>query len=373
MTTVAELLILALTAGGFIYLILSWIAARRYLAVPVTPGPPIAISILKPLAGADLGLEVNLRSFFAQTYPGEYEVLFAMRTAGDPALPIVEKLRAEFSAIPSRVLLVGEPPYANAKVWSLQHLVEAARFDVLAMADSDIRVTPGFLSAIAAEFADPAVDLATCPYRAVGGPSRWSRLEAAGLNTEFISGLLVARMLEGVKFAVGPTIVARRKVLAAIGGFETLSRYLAEDFVMGQRAAENGFGVILSRYVIEHRIGSEAWRPNFAHRLRWNRSTRRSRPAGYLGQAFTNPVPWAALLLFTPWWPFAAATILLRIAVGGYLAGRVLGGRWSWLTVPQDFLSLAFWVAGFFGNTIAWRGRSYRLHADGTFTLVVDR
>ncbi len=364
------LAVAALTAGGMVYLILTAIAARRCLSPPIASGAPMPVSILKPLAGADLGLEENLRSFFTQEYAARFEILFATRTAADPAVPIVRKLQAEFPAVPSRLLFVGEPPYANAKVWSLQHLVVAAQYDVLAMADSDIRVTAQFLAAVAAEFSDPRVDLATCPYRAIGGPSLWSRLEAAGLNTEFIGGLLAARMLEGVRFAVGPTIIARRRVLEAIGGFEKLSPYLAEDFVMGQTAADQGFGVILSRYVVEHRIGSEDLRTNFAHRLRWNRSTRRSRPAGYIGQVFTNPLPWAAMLAFTGWWPLGLTTIVARLAVGRYLARTVLGGGWSWLTVPQDFLSLGFWLAGFFGNTIVWRGRVYRLHADGTFTLV---
>ena len=363
------LLLVILTAGGFVYLLLTAIAARQYLLTPNPGGVPMGISILKPLAGADFGLEENLRGFFTQSYPAEYEILFATRTASDAAVPIVAKLQAEYPGIATKLIFVGEPPYPNAKVWSLDHLVRAARHDVLAMSDSDIRVSPHFLAAIAREFSNPQIDLATCPYRAIAGPSLWSRLEAAGLNTEFIGGLLTARMLEGVRFAVGPTIVARRQVLEKIGGFPVLSRYLAEDFVMGQLAADHGFGVILSHFVIEHHIGSETWRPNFAHRLRWNRSTRRSRPAGYVGQVFTNPLPWAVALGFTDWWPLAIATIGLRVAVGIYLARHVLQGRWSWLTIPQDFLSLAFWLAGFFGNTIAWRDRRYLLHADGTFTV----
>lgn len=358
-----------LTAGGFVYLLLTAIAARRYLLTRTNGGPPMPISILKPLSGADLGLEENLRSFFTQTYAADWEILFATRSADDPAVPIVQKLQALYPPVTSQLIFVGEPPYANAKVWSLQQLAQAAQHDVWAMSDSDIRITPHFLTALAREFANPAVHLATCPYRAIAGPRLFSRLEAAGLNTEFIGGLLTARMLEGVRFAVGPTIVARRCVLEKIGGFPQLSHYLAEDFVMGQLAAGQGFGVILSQYVIEHHIGSEGWRENFAHRLRWNRSTRRSRPAGYVGQVFTNPLPWATALCFTAWWPLGLATIVLRLATGAYLARRVLLGQFSWLTIPQDFLSLVFWVAGFFGNTIVWRHRRYRLHADGTFTL----
>ncbi len=361
--------IILLTLGGLVYLFLTIIAARKYLRNPIESGAPLGISILKPCHGADLGLEDNLRTFFTQNYTN-YEILLATRAPTDPAVPIIQALQAEYPQVPSKLIHVGEPAYPNAKVWSLEHLKAAARYDILAMSDSDIRVDPEFLSTISAEFGSAKVDLATCPYRAVGGPRIWSRLEAAGLNTEFIGGLLVARMLEGVRFAVGPTIVARKHILDQIGGFEKLSHYLAEDFVMGQLAAEHGFGVILSRYIIEHHIGNEPLLTNFAHRLRWNRSTRRSRPAGYVGQVFTNPLPWAAALLFTPWWPLGLATVAARIVTGMYLARTVLKGQWSWLTIPQDFLSLAFWVAGFFGNTIAWRDRRYRLHADGTFTLV---
>src|SRR5581483_8979322 len=139
----------------------------------------------------------------------------------------------------------------NAKVFSLDRMLSEARYDLLVMSDSDIRVTPEMLLVIAAEFQDESVGLATCPYRAVPGWSFWSTLEAIGLNTEFLGGILVARMLEGMKFAVGPTIAARRRTLSRIGAFDSVKDYLAEDFVMGKLAAEAGEGVILSSYVIE--------------------------------------------------------------------------------------------------------------------------
>jgi ceramide glucosyltransferase len=326
--------------------------------------------MLKPLAGLDDGLELNLRSFFAQEYAGEFEILFAVRTPADPATDLVRRLQSEYPQVASRLLIAGEPPYANAKVWSLDRMMRAAQHDLLVMADSDIRVTPDLLTRLAQE----EFDLTTCPYRAVGGPSLWSRLEAVGLNTEFIAGLLVARLVEGgVKFAVGPTIAARKAVIEAIGGFDKLKDYLAEDFVMGALAAQKGFNVQLSSYVVEHRIGSEPMGKNFAHRLRWNRSTRRSRPAGYVGQVFTNPLPFAMLLWWTApaWWPFAALVIGVRFVVAYYVARRVLRASvHPVLVLLQDWLSLFFWIAGFFGNTIDWRGRRYRLQKDGTFTLM---
>jgi ceramide glucosyltransferase len=361
--------------GSLVYCVLMLVAARRYLAVPRRKLLDLApISILKPLAGVDEGLDENLRSFFEQDY-ADFEILFAVRSASDPAAAIVERLRAEYPNIPSRLIATGEPPYPNAKVFSLDRMLAAARHDLLVMSDSDIRVTRDMLRRVAAEFQDDGVDLATCPYRAMGGASLWSRLEAIGMNTEFLGGVLVARMLEGMKFAVGPTIVARRRALAGIGGFDRLKDYLAEDFVMGRFAAQAGFGVILSSCVVEHRIGSQGFRENMAHRLRWARSTRRSRPAGYLGQLFTNPLPLALLLLaIAPaWWPLAAVAALARALAAWAVAGWVLrdpltGRRW-WLVLVQDLLSFVFWIAGLFGNTILWRGRRYYLHPDGRFEL----
>jgi len=369
-------LLLALVTGSLVYCVLTIIAAIRYRAVrPPELRAPMPISVLKPLAGVDDGLEENLRSFFEQDY-SEFEILFAVRKPDDAAIAVAERLRARYPAVPSRLIVTGEPPYANAKVYSLDLMLGAARHDLLVMADSDIRVTRDMLKTIAAEFQDPALGLATCPYRAVPGRSFWNTLEAIGLNTEFIGGVLVARMLDGMKFALGPTIAARRATLAGIGGFDAVKDFLAEDFVMGKLAAERGDGVILSSYVIEHRIGAQGLMANLKHRLRWNRSTRRSRPAGYVGQLFTNPLP-LALMLYAArpeWWPVAAATVVLRAAAGWATAGHVLRdpltARMFFLVPVQDLLSFAMWVGGFFGNTILWRGRKYYLQADGRFQLV---
>jgi ceramide glucosyltransferase len=357
-----------------VFCVLTVIAVRRYLAVkppPLCQAEPI--SILKPLHGLDEGLEDNLRSFFEQDYPA-FELIFAARQASDPAFAVVQRLSAFYPKVPVRTFITGEPPYPNAKVWSLALMMREAAHDLLVMSDSDIRVTPAMLQVIAAEFQDGQVGVATCPYRAVPGDSPWSLLEAIGMNTEFWGGALTARLVEGgVKFAVGPTIVARRTVLQDVGGWETLSQYLAEDFVLGQFAAGRGHGVILSSYVIEHRIGTQALRPNIAHRLRWNRSTRRSRPAGYIGQIFTNPLPLAVLLvaLQPEVWPALAVTMILRAAAAAAVSEAVLHDplcRRRWYLIPvQDLLSLAFWLAGFFGNTIVWRGRRYLLLPDGRF------
>lgn len=364
---------LLVLCGAVVYCVLQIIAAMRYLAVhppPLKSAEPI--SILKPLAGLDLDLEANLRTFFEQDYAA-FEILFAVRSESDPAVPVVARLQQEYSQIPSRLVITGEPPYPNAKAYSLERMLSAAANDLVVMSDSDIRVTPDLLRTVAAEFQDNRLGVATCPYRAVPGPSFWSRLEATGMNTDFWGGALVARMLEGMRFAVGPTIAARRRVLQSIGGFERVKDYLAEDFVIGKFAAEAGHGVILSSYVIEHHIGSATLSQNVAHRLRWGRSTRRSRPAGYVGQLFTMPLPLALLVCaFSPsWWPVLPVALVVRALAAYAVSARVLSARLNWFLLPiEDAIGFLFWLAGFFGNTISWRGRRYRLFADGRFELV---
>ena len=368
--------LLALVVGSLVYCALIVIAAGRYASVrPPEPDSQPPISVLKPLAGVDLGLEENLRTFFEQDYPS-YELLFAVRDPNDPAIRVVERLNAAYPAVPSRLLVTGEPPYPNAKVFSLDRMTALARYDLLVMADSDVRVTPALLATLAAEFQDAKTGIVTCPYRAVPGPGFWSRLEAIGLNTEFLAGVLVARLLDGMRFALGPTLAARRQTLADVGGFQTLQEYLAEDFVMGKLAAELGWRVVLSSYVIEHHIGSQSFSANLRHRLRWSRSTRRSRPWGYIGQVFTNPLPLALIFcaVVPAWWPVLAIAAVLRALAAGATAGRILHDpltRRNWWLVPlQDLVSFAIWAAAFYGNTIVWRGRKYHLLADGRFRPV---
>jgi ceramide glucosyltransferase len=367
----ADILLLTL-CGAIVYSLLQIVAALRYLAVrPAVRFATAPISILKPLAGLDLDLESNLRTFFQQDYP-VFEILLAVRGEDDPAAEVVARLQQEYPKVPSRLVITEEPPYPNAKVFSLERMLAAANNDLLVMSDSDIRVTPDLLRTVAAEFQDAHLGVATCPYRAVPGASFWSRLEATGMNTDFWGSALVARMLEGMRFAVGPTVAARRTVLQSIGGFERLKDYLAEDFVLGKFAAEAGHGVILSSYVVEHHIGSATLRQNVEHRLRWARSTRRSRPAGYVGQLFTMPLPlallvWAAL---PAWWPVLPLTIIVRAVAAYTVSARVLRAKINWPLLPiEDLLGFCFWVAGFFGNTISWRGRRYRLFSDGRFEL----
>ncbi len=361
-----------LLAGSLVYCVLVVIATRDYLRVPhplaATATPPI--SILKPLCGHDEGLEENLRSFFVQDYP-QFEILLGVHRQDDPAVEVAERLMQEFPGITARLVVTGESPIPNAKAFSLKRLVMESQYDIIVMCDSDVRVKPDTLRHMAAEFDDQQVGLITCPYRAVGGASLWSRLEAVGMNTELLGGVMVARMIEGMKFALGCGIAVRRSVLEQMGGFAYLQDFLAEDFVIGNRAAEMGHTVVLSSCVIEHRIGSQPMMRNLTHRLRWARSTRRSRPLGYWGQVFTYPVPLSLLLwlVHPAAWPMIPITLMVRAGAAtatGYFVLRdpVLTNEW-WLLPVQDILGFMVWMGGFLGDKIVWRDRKITVLRDG--------
>jgi ceramide glucosyltransferase len=361
-----------LLTGSLVYCVLIVVATWRFLSTCLpAPGNKPPVSILKPLCGHDDGLEENLRSFFVQDYP-DYEVLFGVQGLDDPAVPVAEKIISEFSGrIKARLIVTGESPVPNAKAFSLNRMVREASHDLLVMSDSDVRVKTCLLSHLAQEFREKRIGLISCPYLAVPGHSLWSRLEAIGMNTELLGGVLVARMLEGMRFALGCTVAVRRSVLEDMGGFGYLQEFLAEDFVIGQRAAELGHGVLLSSHVIEHRIGSQGMMRNLGHRLRWARSTRRSRPAGYWGQIFTYPLPWALLLCaaYHSAWPAILLTFALRSGAAAATARYVLRDpitqkQW-WLLPLQDLIGFLVWIGGFLGDTIVWRDRKCTVLRDG--------
>jgi ceramide glucosyltransferase len=367
--------LMALLLGSIVYCALAILAAARYLrsgARKPLSVPPL--SVLRPLAGAEDNTEANLRSLFEQRYP-EFEVLLSVHDEADPAAAIARRVMAQYPEIRSRLIVAGASPFPNAKVWSLRALLPEAKYETLVMSDSDIRIEQGGFATIASELSQTGVALVTCPYRAAGGPRFWSLVEALGLNTEFLGGLLTARMLGGVDFAIGCTTAIRRADLGGIGGLEHLQRYLAEDFMMGKLIHHQGKTVTLSRCIIEHHIGNDGFLKNWKHRLRWARSTRRSRRIGYLGELFTKTTALALLLwLAEPRaWGFVLLAVLFRAgqqwATGIWVLNDPLAKRYWWLLPVEDVASFVTWCLGFFGKTIVWRGRRLILTSDGRFEV----
>lgn len=378
LSTALPALLACAVAGGCCYYLIVLAAVRAFLSKRGrAPGEPQsaqpACSLLKPLAGNEPDLEDNLRSFF-KLRCANYEVLFAAREDTDAALSVARRLASVYPEVRSRTVAVGEPTWANAKVHSLHGMTGASSGEILVISDSDVQVDPDFLDSAHRDFVEPNVGVVTYPYRATSTGSVWSRLESLGMNTEFWSGVLAAQFLAPMDFAVGPTTAVRRSCLEAVGGWAVLGDYLAEDFQLGRLARRAGYEVRLGRHVVEHRIGSEGFVANLRHRLRWRRSTRRSRPIGYWGEFFANPLPWAVFLPVAAsgaaWaWALCATCVTLRFAAAVAVGLAVLGDRSLpsriWLLPLQDALSLLTWVAGFFGKQVVWRDRRYELMPDG--------
>ncbi len=349
----------------------------RENARPVGHGG-ILFSVLRPLRGSHEDLEDNLRDGF-ELCGQSHELLFAAEHAEDDGLALARAMAERRARVRWRALVAGPPVCPNAKVHSLDVMTGVARGDVLVIVDSDVQCGREMLDALAAEFGNAQVGVVTCPYRAVAGRSPWSGLEALGMNTEFWGGVLVAQFLSPMDFAVGPAMAIRRSCLDDLGGWARVAEYLAEDFRLGKLARGAGWDVRLSSHVVEHRIGSAQFRDNLSHRLRWRRSTKRSRPVAYWGEVFTNPLPWAlALVIAVPgeaWaWMLLGTCGALRLAAAQAVSGGVLGQRLTLrrmgMLPAQDMLSLLTWAGGLAGRRIRWGGRLFELLSDGRMRTV---
>ncbi len=350
------------------------LAIRRHKLVPGAFVPPV--SLLKPLHGSEPDLESHLQSFFEQDYP-EFEIIFCARSERDPGLSIARRVAARYPAIPCKFLCSGGAPYPNAKVWSLERMQGAATHRFFVVSDSDVSVNPGYLRAVMAPFADTRVGVVTCLYRGVAASSFWSNLEAVGMSVEMSSGVLVAEMLEGMKFALGPTMVVRRDSLEDAGGFRTLGQYHADDFMLGSLISAGGHRVVLSTHVIAHHVLNSSFISSVQHQIRWMKSTRFSRPKGHLGTGLTFSVPYGLLsagVAVAFHRPLLGATLLVwswisRVALGA-LVGRLVVAEPRWmrsaLLYPmRDLLGFCFWTASYVSNQVRWRGEVYNLLQDG--------
>ena len=258
----------------------AWDFFRRRREVTADFTPPV--SVLKPLKGLEHEAYENLASFCRQDYP-EYEILFAVDTRRDSAIPIVERLIRDFPSVPIRLLVGSAIPGPNNKVAKLCRLLPEARYELLVMSDSDIRVKPDYLRSVVSPFRDPSVGAVTCLYLGMTEPNLWSELEDLNLTSDFLPSTLVARKLEGMNFALGATIAVTRSRLAEIGGFEALADCAADDHELGRRIAARGYRVELAPCTVQTLCASSTARQFFLHHLRWGVVIRHCRPWGYAG------------------------------------------------------------------------------------------
>jgi ceramide glucosyltransferase len=355
---------------------------RREERSPVEYLPPV--SVLKPLHGTEPDLEENLRRFFDLDYP-EYELLFCARHESDTGLQMAQRIAAEHPQVRARFLTCGEPQFPNAKMWSMAMLAQAAEYETLVTSDADARVTRDYLRRSVQELADPKRELASCLYvgRTTGGLT--AQLDAVGKSVEMSGGILVADMIEGgTRFALGVSMVLRRGAFAKAGGYEDLGQFYAEDFVLGQRLAEAGYGVRMANYVVRLMVLPQGLRASFIDQLRWMKSTRRSRPAGHLGTGLTYAVPFGLLGLYwgiSAGHPVLGALWLLATCVNRWvMAGVVLwaiedeqAGKPTLIYPLRDLLGFAVWVASYMGSTMQYHGGAYSLGVGGRFEPVARK
>ncbi len=333
---------------------------RRRLTAEFTP----PVSILKPLRGTDPEMYEAFRSHCLQDYP-DFELIFGVADGDDPAIALVERIKREFPERRIELVMTPEVLGTNLKVSNLVQMLPFVRHDYLLVNDSDIRVAPDYLRCVMAPFAEAKVGMVTSLYRGAPGRTLGSRLEAIGISTDFSAGVLAARELEGIRFALGSTLAFPRRSLDAIGGFEPLLDYLADDFELGNRIAEAGYEVVMSDVVVDTHLPDYSFRAYWDHQLRWARSTRDSRRWGYLGVALTFGLPWAILafvLSQAALWAGAllAVAIVTRCAMALKIGRHIMADpnipADLWLIPLRDVLALVIWAASYAGHTIAWRG-----------------
>jgi ceramide glucosyltransferase len=371
---VLEIVAALATAGSLAYYALCLWSAAQFLRERRTGGaratqanPPV--SILKPLKGIDPEMYENFRSHCLQDYP-EYEIIFGVSDPDDPAIKLVEQLKSEFPQNPIRLMVCPRQLGTNTKVSNLAQMLPEARYDYLVVNDSDIRVEPNYLRRLLAPLADSGTGLVTCLYRGVANSTLGSRLEALGISTDFCPGVLIARELEGSKFALGSTMAFRRPDLAAIGGFDALVDYLADDYQLGRRIAALGLKVELSDVVVETFLPRYTASEFLTHQLRWARAVRDSRFWGYFGLGISFGLVWALLTLILAsgagWaWELLGVTVAMRFAVALFVGGRLLRDRYvmRWLPmIPlRDAIAMMVWLMSFAGHTVSWRGELFKL------------
>ena len=366
-----------------IYLALVLAAVFRFRRRRKTAGsftPPV--SLLKPLHGAEPGLREYLAGFFLQDYP-EYEILFCARSESDLGLSIAHELAAKYPKIPVRILTSGEPPWPNARCYSLNQMKAAARHDILVITDSDVRVKAEYLREVVKPFRQEETGLVTCVYRGAAAQGGfWARLEALGMSVEMTSGVLVAEMLEGMHFALGPSMAVRKKCVDQIGGFERLGDYYADDFMLGNLVAEKGNTVVLSDHVVDHCIVNKKLEKSLAHQWNWMKSTRFSRPKGHLGTGLTFGLPFGLLAFMAASllghrklgvelleWTILAR-VLQSMLVGWFVVKDEAAVWLAWLYPLRDLMGSVLWMASYVTRRVSWRDDLFEITGGGTVRLV---
>ena len=332
--------------------------------------PPV--TIFKPLYGLDSAAYLNLASFCRQDYP-EYQIVFGVRDRSDPSVEIVKQIMQDFPQRDMRLVVDNRMLGASPKVSNLANMEEEAKYPFLLISDGDIRVGEDYLKRVVQPMRDSSVGVVTCMHRSLS-KGLAATIEALRISTDFCAGLLVARKLEGVKFALGSTILVRKEAFDKIGGFPVFADYLADDFMLGNLVGKAGYTVILSDYVVEHALTTRSLPDLIRREIRWNRGMRVTRPWGYLGLIFTQGIPVSLFFVFLAarsalGWMMLVATWSVRLVMAHIVGFRYLKDRaarkYLWLVPVADLIGFVSWCYGLIGNTVDWRGQRFQLTSLG--------
>jgi ceramide glucosyltransferase len=371
----AYLLVLLLAAAWlyqFLALVCSWRLFRPPLPALIDLTGP-GITVFKPLKGLEPLTRECLETFLTQDYH-PYQVLFGVREAENPVVALLVALQQAHPRCDLEIVICPEDLGLNPKISTLQQLLPRARYDLLVIADGDVKVGPDYLAQVAAAFREPGVGLVSCPYRAGYPRTLGAGLEALTIAADFIPSVATAVSVEEIRFALGATMALTRQALTASGGFVPLADFLADDYQLGSRVAQTGLQVKILPYVVETNNPEMSLPAYLAHQLRWARTYRVCRPGGYLAYGITHALVYSlAILLATglaPWaWGLLAATLAIRGVVAGFSERRGLQGDlplWAFALLPlKDLFSFGLWLASFLGNRVTWGERTYRVTQEG--------
>jgi ceramide glucosyltransferase len=330
----------------------------------------LPVSILKPLKGLDDGLFDNLESFCNLDYPA-YEIIFALQNRNDPAFKVVKKIKEKYPLKDISVVVEFCDEGLNPKVNNLIPAYKRAKYDLLLISDSNVRVEKDYLRAIAGHMENPSVGLVSNMIKGVNGRSIGAVLENLHLNTFIVGSVCFLDKYLGLPCVIGKSMLMRKGDFEAIGGFRAVKDLLAEDYIIGERIHKLGRKVVLSNHVI--RNVNEYWGvKKFLNRqTRWGKLRWHIGGAKYIPELIGNAVFISCLpLVFSPVGlslPLLATVSSVKIVRDFYI-GRKLGAGMNpflYLLAPVKDLFIGFiWFVPLLSNRVAWRGNKYVIGKD---------
>jgi ceramide glucosyltransferase len=372
--------------GGSVYAVLCILAVSRFRIHSKNRRKPNselwpAVTVLKPVHGLEKNQRENLRSTCIQDY-AEFQVVFSVQDPQDPAIPILKEIQQEFGDKRVTVAIENCRTGTNGKINNMIGGLRHARYDVLVISDSDVRLKPDYLKTIVAPLGDPGVGCACTLYKAADAWTWYEKMELLTLNADFMANVLFAHVSGASKFCLGASAALHRSTLEQIGGLEGLSDYLVEDYEMGRRVGLLGKEVAIIPYFVDTMVDLKSPGQWWDHQVYWDQNTRAARPIAFFATALIRSVPFALLYAITRLGDAIGLSVLFgacalrtvsSVAVLGWGLRDREGLRSLGLLLFRDLTSLVTWLLAFTKRTTIWRGTSFVLTRDGRLVAQAPR